>query len=155
MDTRSTKTTADAVMNALYHPTQSYSSARVAKMTRQYVFLPVLLSVVSNRCIVIGSASSRPLPLAPSSVSSRPLISSSRPSHSRLSTATRARSLIWHHTSRSAGIPVGASRAGHSLSMRTTLTSRMMSWTTRSFAVSERLRMTLSPGLMFVHSTYI
>ncbi|KII87637.1 hypothetical protein PLICRDRAFT_112279 [Plicaturopsis crispa FD-325 SS-3] len=36
MDTRSTKTTADAVMNALYHPTQSYSSARVAKMTRHY-----------------------------------------------------------------------------------------------------------------------
>ena len=37
MDNRGTRTTADEVLNSLYHPHTWQSSARVGKMTREYV----------------------------------------------------------------------------------------------------------------------
>lgn len=36
MDNRTTKATADVVLNSLYHPTTWNSSARIGKMTREY-----------------------------------------------------------------------------------------------------------------------
>lgn len=81
MDNRGTRTTADEVLNSLYHPHTWQSSARVGKMTREYVSLLFLLMAHLNWYIrpevTIRGLFSLGLPVV-NNVSSRRLIFSSK-----------------------------------------------------------------------------
>jgi hypothetical protein len=79
MDMTGTQTTADVVMNSLYHPNTYRTSSRVGRMTKEYDNPLLSLSLPYLRSSATGAGSYRRLLADPNSASSRHLISSSKP----------------------------------------------------------------------------
>lgn len=52
MDVKGTESTADLVLNTLYHPETYYSPSRVAKMTKEYVEFRRLCQFILNEVII-------------------------------------------------------------------------------------------------------